>query len=711
LSPDTDARICLAPGRQFLQYQQKSHLLSGMSSHNSTPAFRPANPVFRPEIEGLRAIAAMLVAVFHIWLGRVSGGVDVFFVVSGFLITTGLLGHLDRYYKVDFALFWGRLIKRLVPVAYVVLCAVIIAAMFMMPKSRWKDTIEQIAAAAVYAENWMLAYRSVDYLAQHEAVSPVQHFWALAVQGQFYVVWPMLVAGVALAARRTGVAVRSLLVGALVVIFAASLAFSIYLTAKNQPFAYFNTLARAWEFTLGALLAVVIPYLRIPAAVRLLMGWIGVLAILTCGIVLQVSRVFPGYAALWPTLAAVFIMVAGTTGYRFGADRLLGSKPLVYLGGISYGIYLWHFPLLIFWRQYAQPESLGNAENITIVVAAVGLAALSTHFIENRIREPRGERSARGRPFAFGMACLVPVLVGLGVWSSWYFAEKHPHPLTGMLQQIDYPGAMARTAGFQYRGDSKVDVIPRPLEVAEDRELLKQPGCVNEPEATVPGDCRVAGGSAGFTLAVVGGSHSSQWIPALKLIAERAGWRVIAFTKSNCPFYLGKVEAAKEVASCREWNTNVLQAVLQLRPDAVFTTSTRYDSDAADEFVPDGYVSAWQQLSAANIKVVALRDNPDFEFDVSACVELHGPASPLCSLPRQKMLEVPSPTELLEHTPNTVRFIDLSDYFCDRTTCPPVIGNVLVYRHMNHITATYVRTLAPMLESALNQALRSNPRT
>jgi len=348
-----------------------------------------------------------------------------------------------------------------------------------------------------------------------------------------------------------------------------------------------DTLARGWEFSLGALLAIAIPYLRIPAALRILMGWVGLFAILSCGILLQVSRVFPGYAALWPTLAAVFIIVAGTTGSRFGADRLLASKPLVYFGGISYGIYLWHFPILTFWRQYAQPHQLGNRAGITILVAAVGLAALSTRFIENRVREPRGASSARGRPFAFAAACLAPVVVGLGVWSSWYLVVKHPHRVASMLQQLNYPGAMARKAGFHYQGGLGVDVIPGPLQVADDREMLVEPGCNTEPQATMPALCRVAGGEKGFTLAVLGGSHSSQWLPALQMIAERAGWRVISFTKSDCPFYLGQSVTGDEVRSCHEWNKNVLQAVLQMRPDAVFTTATRYNEDAADEFVPD----------------------------------------------------------------------------------------------------------------------------
>jgi len=670
--------------------------------------------VFRPEIEGLRAIAAILVAVFHIWLGRVSGGVDVFFVVSSFLITTGLLGHIDRWQRVDFALFWGRLIKRLVPVAYLVLVAVIVVAIVMMPKSRWKDTIEQVAASAVYLENWALAFRAVDYLAQHESVSPVQHFWALSVQGQFYVVWPMLVAGAALVARRAGVAFRTVLTGALALIFALSIAFSVYLTEKNQPFAYFNTFTRAWEFSMGALLALAIPYLRPAKPLRIVLGWVGVVAIVSCGIVLQVSRVFPGYAALWPTLAAVCIITAGTSGSRFGADRLLASRPMVYLGGISYGIYLWHFPILAFWRQYAQPYELPAFAGVIILVMSIGLAALSTRYIEGRIREPRGQTAARGRPLVFGLACMAPIVVGLGIWSAWYLAVKHPNPAATVVTKDNHPGALARTSGFQYVGATDVDVVPGPLQVAEDREFLDQPGCVTEPDATEPGICRIAGRAGSgkrLTIAVVGGSHSAQWLPALKLIAEPSGWDVYSYTKSNCPFYLGASVSSKEVGSCPIWNQNVLQAILALRPDAVFMTSTRYNGDESDEFVPDGYLNAWQQLAAANIRVIALRDNPDFEFDVSACVELHGAEAPLCALPRQRMLEVPSPTELIPNPPPTVRFIDLSDYFCDGDTCPPVIGNVLVYRHMNHITATYVRTLAPMLQSALEQALQSDTGT
>ncbi|MEP7242595.1 MAG: acyltransferase family protein [Gammaproteobacteria bacterium] len=657
---------------------------------------------FRPEIEGLRAVAATLVAVFHIWLGRVSGGVDVFFVVSSFLITTGLLGQIERSGTIDFARFWGRLVKRLAPAALLVLCAVVIASLFWLPQSRWKETIQGVAAAAVYLENWLLAHDSVDYLAQNRPPSPVTHYWALSIQGQFYVVWPFLFAATAYVARRSNVAFRKVLVPALAVLFAASLGYSVYITGVNQPYAYFHTFARMWEFCIGALLAVLIPALVLPNSVRLAAGWVGLLAIVSCGFLFQVSRVFPGYAALWPTLAGALVIIAGTTR-GFGADKLLATRPMVYLGSISYGIYLWHFPILAFCKTYAEPHPISFITGVCILAAAVGLAALTKHFVESPKGAADPAKESTAASFRLGTAWLAPVIVGLGIWGVYYkHLREHAndHELTA---RGSHPGALALTPGFVPSEKYRAPAYPGPLAVSDNRDRYDDENCSPRIDATVPKHCILGSANGKVVIAVVGSSHSSQWLPALQQIAVKENWKVVSFARSNCPFHLGQNVGEKELPTCKEWNENVLKALLELQPDAVFMTSTR--TSDGDEFVPEGYLETWRALDKGGVKVIALRDNPNMWFDASACVELHGPNAPVCSLERAAMLEVPSPTQVMKDPPANVRFIDLSDYFCDNRACRPVIGNVVVYRHFNHITSTYALTLAPMLTRELHRGL------
>jgi peptidoglycan/LPS O-acetylase OafA/YrhL len=368
--------------------------------HN--PQSTGSGAVFRPEIEGLRAVAAILVATFHIWLGRVSGGVDVFFVVSGFLITTGLLSQIDRHGTPQFAAFWGRLVNRLLPPALLVLLVVVVASVVLLPESRWKETIKEVAASAIYVENWLLATSSVDYLQQSKVAGPVQHFWALSTQGQFYLMWPLLFAAFAFVARRMKGDLRRLAAVGLFSVFAISLAYSVWLTQRNQPVAYFVTTTRVWEFAVGGLLAIFITRIALPPYARLLAGWAGLALILSCGLVLQVSRVFPGYAALWPVLGGGLVVLAGTSASRFGVDRFLGSAPMIYLGGISYGVYLWHFPILEFYRTYTTPGPVALLPGACIIAASLVLAALTHRFVEVPVKRAKIGSAAPWRAYAFG---------------------------------------------------------------------------------------------------------------------------------------------------------------------------------------------------------------------------------------------------------------------------------------------------------------------
>lgn len=294
---------------------------------------------YRHDIEGLRAVAALLVAVYHVWLGRVSGGVDVFFVVAGFMVTTTLLGHVHRYGRVRAGLYLSRLLKRLLPNSLLVLTVVAVATMVWIPVTRRSQVLTEISASALYYENWALIDRSVDYLQRDFTNSPVQHYWAMSIQGQFYLIWLVLFVVVALVARRAFRHRLTLVVGTIVVL---SFGYSVYLTAADQPVAYFHTSTRTWEFGTGALVALGAARAVRPAsgARAWVLGWVGLLAIVSCGLVLSVGSSFPGWIALWPVLGAVLLLAADSSDSQWSASRLLASRPLVSLGSVSYAIYL-----------------------------------------------------------------------------------------------------------------------------------------------------------------------------------------------------------------------------------------------------------------------------------------------------------------------------------------------------------------------------------
>ena len=240
--------------------------------------------------------------------------------------------------------------------------------------------------------------------------SPVQHFWSLSIQGQFFLVWPLLVALVALAARGDAARIRAHLTVAVLGVFAASLTFSVVLTATNQPLAYFHSLTRLWEFALGGLLALTIDTVRLPRRTRVRLGWVGLVGLLACGAVLQVDTIFPGFVALWPTGCAVLVLLAGVTGARGGADRLLTSRPLRYVGDLSYPLYLWHWPVLVFTLVLTGRDRLDLANGAVVVALSVVLAVLTHHLVEKPVP------ALPGGGYRVAVAGLAAVFLASGLW-------------------------------------------------------------------------------------------------------------------------------------------------------------------------------------------------------------------------------------------------------------------------------------------------------
>ncbi len=286
----------------------------------------PAPRRFRPELHGLRGAAIGLVVIYHVFIGRVSGGVDVFLFISSFLLTGTIAARLERGDAVRVPTLLARTFKRLLAPAAVVVLATLAGAKLWMPPSTWPNLLDDALGSLLHVQNWVLIDRSVDYAARDSGTSPLQHFWSLSVQGQIFVLWPLLMAGAGLLARAVGWRPRRALVLVFAVIGAASLAWSIISTSANQPVAYFDTAARAWEFAAGSLLALVLPQLEKAmaargVALRVAAGWLGLVGLISCGIVLDVDGAFPGWIAAWPLACAALVLVAGSTGVRAAADR------------------------------------------------------------------------------------------------------------------------------------------------------------------------------------------------------------------------------------------------------------------------------------------------------------------------------------------------------------------------------------------------------
>ena len=652
----------------------------------------------RPEIEGLRAVAVLLVIVYHVWFGRVSGGVDVFLLLTGFLITGSLLRALERDGRISFAAFWSRLARRLVPAAVVALAGILALTYLFLPGSRRPGVLEEVRAAALYHENWVLAQKAVDYLAREEALSPVQHFWSLSIQGQFYVLWPLLLAlVVAVAARSSRLTARAAVLATSMAVLVVSFVYSVWITAVDQPWAYFDTGARLWELALGGALAVVLSRLHLPVRVRVVLGWLGLASLVLCGALLPVSTMFPGWVALWPTGAAVLVIVAGTTGHRLAADRLLTWGPLMRLGGLSYGLYLWHWPILVIHLHLAERTTATVLGGFGVVALSLLLAHATQRWIDGGVARLTRKPERRTPLWSAGTAAvlLVPLLLSASLWSGHLEDQRRARAeLAG--DEGRYPGAAAAEPAV---ADSlePAPVLPDPADAHDDLPDTHTQGC-HVSGSTPLTVCDEGPEDAEHTLALVGASRVDHWYPAVQAAAQERGWRLVTFTRSGCLFEAGSVD---EDAECRTWNEQAMAELERLRPDAVMTAST-YTSAEGTEHLPEGYTAAWRRLNELGVAVLGVRDLPRRGYQGAECVGSRSAGE--CTEPALRTQEDIDPA-LTADLPGNVVPLDFTEHVCPQGNCDAVVGNVLVFWDHSHMTATFAETLAPVVGPAVEEAL------
>lgn len=662
-------------------------------------------PGFRPEVQGLRALAVLMVVTYHIWFGRVSGGVDIFLLISAFLLTLSFVRKLEAGRALDLGRYWLHMFKRLLPAVVVVLLGILAATALFVPRSRWSEILSQTWSSLFYFQNWALAANSVDYYATDQSIaSPLQHFWSLSVQGQVFILWPLLFALAAVIAKAAKIRIRRAVLLVFGSVFVASLTFSIYETYTNQVHAYFDTRTRLWEFAFGTLLVLALPYLKLPQPVRVAAGWIGLAAMLSGGFILDVQGQFPGYVALWPLVAAALIILAGQTESPFGADRLLTWKPLIRLGDMSYSLYLWHWPVLIIYLIWRGREDVGPVGGTAIIALSLVLAYLTTRFVERPLRSLAWAEKKKRRAAVVIAICVALVATPVAAWQQGLRIQNEE--LQAKID-VNNPGAAVLDASFVFQGEQDADLAPLYERAGSDYANLGAP-CTGrfatEAEQLQGLGCTeyVSSPSPENVLVAVGNSHVQQWLPALAPIAEARNWTVIGLVRGGCQF----VEYSDGITEeCNARNSEALQYILDLQPDAVLTTATYSIVDYPHELLPGGFAGMARKVIDNGIPVVGIRDNPRHPIDMAQCPETFGADSAECNPSYESVRAPDSPLAVMGSIVPELRLIDVDDLVCPDGSCPAVIGNVRVYLDENHLSATYTRTMAPGLEPRLLEAL------
>lgn len=705
----------------------------------------------RNDIEGLRAVAVLLVVVYHAFPATIPGGfigVDVFFVISGFVITRQLLRGLRQSGHVSFLAFYARRARRILPAAALTTVATLVAASLVLSPLDTERVIGDAWAATGFVMNYHLAIQGNDYLTASLPPSPLQHYWSLSVEEQFYILWPALLAATALAARSigrglarkrstpVGISVETLLAVLLLGLGAASLTASIVETRSDPVLAYYALWTRAFELAVGGLVAVLASRVaNLGRRVRFVSGWVGVAMIALAAGVFRDRVAFPSDAALLPAIGAGGVIVAGanTLSLRNGAERLLSLAPMQWIGARSYSWYLWHFPFLVL-APAVVGHGLSKPEALAVIIMSLLAASLSFSFVEGPIRRLP---SLAARPrlgitvglSAIGAAALavvaiagtLPSLAGAGPARSANsrFPSRSTQGLTDAKVSADI------------RAGAQITVVPVNLSPVLDTAKKSLPitytdGCHLSIFETVNPPCIFGDTRSQTTVVLFGDSHAAQWFPALNVISKRDGWRLVSLTKSGCPpvdVTLTRPPGVLPYPQCSTWRVLAETRIDRLHPFLVVTSW--YDAFAArasrDPSAPKGYGSAWDNgvastfaaLRRSHAVIVYIEDTPEFAISDPSCVADHLGDATQCV---GRLADDLVPRRVADDQARIalhfgIHIVNPTSWLCFSGVCPGIVGNLLVRRDGGHMTPAYSTFLAPVLADTILRLLPLNSRS
>ncbi|WP_185995735.1 acyltransferase family protein [Nocardioides campestrisoli] len=692
----------------------------------------PPGLSFRPDIQGLRALAVAIVVVAHLGgLGLPGGyvGVDVFFVVSGFLITALLLRDVERFGRVSLRDFYARRARRILPAATVVVLATLVGSVLLLPLTRAQTVMVDSVWTAIFAGNVRFAMVGTDYFAQGDPPSPLQHYWSLAVEEQFYLVWPLLVAGWAWWwVRRGRPGGTRALAGVLGVLALASLAWSWHATGTSPTTAYFSTFARGWELAVGAGCALLLRSGRfaLPRVAREALALGGLAAVAWAAWSLSPSTPFPGLVALVPVLGTAALLVAGGAGAApTVVGRILSVGPAVRVGDWSYSLYLWHWPVIVLFRGHFGPAALDLPAKVGLLGLVVLLSWLTYRYVETPFRSGRTWRP-RLRALAIYPASLALVAVAAGAGQATIAQRLGSWSDAPAIQADDYRGETRADDPF-------VALVEASVLAAEEGRAVPgglRPGLVGLRQAVAPlGDCDYRTGTRELcqegdpegerAIVVLGDSHARAWSPAIHEIGRTQGFRTYTLVYSGC-IASGLVQVDRETGrpwtECEEFKSWALEAIDELDPAlVVVSTSTgRLVDPVGGEvlgpnaplpryrpLLQEAYRSQLEALVPLADRVVVLGNTPRLPRETGVCLSQGSPDLGDCLFPAGPRAEKFATTAFRAARDAGASSVDAKDWFCTDQGCPAVVGDFITMRDKEHITPDYATWLAEPLAGAL----------
>ncbi len=691
---------------------------------------KASKPSFRPDIEGLRAIAVVLVLLFHASIPGFNGGfvgVDVFFVISGFLITGMLIREYETTGKISLSNFYARRVRRLLPASALVLVVTLVASAILLPPLSVPSVATDVAAATLYVSNMVFAYRATDYFAATTAPSPILHFWSLGVEEQFYLLWPAIFLLAVYGAKRF----RARIGFAMAIIGFSSFTLATYLVTRHGPWAFFSLPTRAWELALGGMLAAIGARLsRIPQLYSILLGWVGLGAVIWSGVFTKVTSPFPSWPALTPTLGAALLIVGGSRASKFSPTTLLSGGIFQFFGKVSYSLYLWHWPLLVL-PIAINDGPLNIYERSGLAIAAIPFAYATHRWVEDPLRRGKfvGTLPRKNLLTATAMAVVIAV-ASFGTAYGFTATEHHklkastPEEKLAQVEALLTPLAEAKKSSnlrpATMNRPVPANLEPQLINAKNDRAISYADRChtqQNLPPSTAP--CIYGDTSSTSTIVLFGDSHALSWFPAVNTVAKRNHWKLLSLTMSACsPADIPAWDPSNNAVmkNCAIWRRQSLQKIQDAHPLVIVIAGTRGFATLNSKgklIKGDPRTAIWRagmnrtvdQLKIASKNVVYLADTPTSLIDPPVCLSAHPKSSIACATPVDKAIQSAwIEQELAMTTEENIFFIDPELWVCPTSPCPVILGNILIYLDGGHLTATFSGALAGRLQKAISVA-------